>query len=75
MAIELEKILTISASEYCEMNGKQLKDYLPKGVQGEPENLQVPDDTEVVVSYQIRYAGTRTTIHKYGMGTALIPKK
>lgn len=32
MAIELEKILTISAKDYCEMHDKSLRDYTCVGV-------------------------------------------
>lgn len=69
----LERILNISASEYCASVGKQLSDYSFQGVHaqnsGSVSSLAslVPDNAEVVVRY------TRYNAAHYG--TALIPKK
>ena len=72
MAFELEKILTISASEYCETKGSTVGHYTMKGVCGEHKNLEVPEETEVVVGYRL----IRTEADSlYGVGTALICKK
>jgi len=75
MGIDLEKILTISASEYCLMVGKPLDAYLPKGVHGGPTGLDVPDRTEVVVNYRLKLIWNGEETEEYGAGTALIPKK
>jgi hypothetical protein len=60
----LEKILTISATEYCEMSGKNLSRYKAVGVHddsmsywGDPtEHFSgfVPAEAEVVVNYQLQ---------------------
>lgn len=66
----LEKILTISASEHCQIVGKSLEDYEPRGINplsgsmGDFTN-EVPKNAEVVVAYR------HYRIH---YGTALIPK-
>jgi len=59
----LEKILNISASEYCQMIGTRLSDYFPVGVHaekisywGDPTEYfadLVPEKAEVVVNYQV----------------------
>ncbi|MDP1695893.1 MAG: hypothetical protein Q8L29_03200 [archaeon] len=73
MAINIEKILTISATEWFEMNGKNPREYEARGVHSDeskvPEALAevVPSKAEVVVGY--RYYGV------YVAGTALIPIK
>ena len=60
----LEKILNISASEYCQMIGARLSDYFPIGVHyekisywGNPtEDFAdfVPEKAEIIVNYQVR---------------------
>lgn len=59
----LEKILTISASEYSQMSGKNLSEYIPVGVHADSINYWVdptdyfasfvPKEAEIVVNYQI----------------------
>jgi hypothetical protein len=64
MAFPLEKILTMSARDYCEMMGKRLTDYVPQGVhtcntfrEHALQNIynmfaeRVPESAEVVVDY------------------------
>ena len=64
--IPLEKILTISATEYCSMAGKSLNDYTAIGVYGPfLDSLNAPARTEVIVGYQNRPCTG-------GIGTALI---
>ncbi|MBI2451828.1 hypothetical protein HYV50_01980 [Candidatus Pacearchaeota archaeon] len=82
----LEKILTISAREYCEMQGKDLSDYEPVGVHyyegrsGEANQglinfaKTVPKGTEVIVSYSARTININFCVVAL-QGTALIPKK
>jgi len=82
---KLENVLTISATEYVAMCGKQLGDYLPKGIQvcyfapyqPKREGIEkhfltaIPTDAEVVVGYKAEISD-----HSYYLtGTALIPKK
>lgn len=82
MKISLEKILTISASDYCKAAGKKLKGYSAVGVvhdspfgyfkiKGEEKKeifVEAPEGTEIIVKYQMLY-------NNYCIGTALIPKK
>ena len=82
MKLSLEKILTVSAKEYCCIVGKKLKDYSAVGVmhdspfgyykiKGEEKKemtVEAPERTEVIVNYHMLYNG-------YCIGTALIPKK
>ena len=82
--IPSNKALTISASEYCEMAGKNLSDYeaigLPdmeiakceRGYTG----FYVPDGTEVVVGLQRSdvYDEDIENVYHYYCGTALIQK-
>ena len=88
MPIPLEKILTVSASEYCQSVGKELKEYELKGVHLETgkevlfqkEFAQiVPSDAEVVVGYQMGIEAAGGLLARYtalyGSGTALIPRK
>ncbi len=78
----LERILTVSALDYCESVGKKLNDYEMRGVHVIQVNSQdnrpsykvfadkVPSTAEVVVGYTMgiaRFGG-------YVSGTALIPK-
>jgi len=64
MTIPLEKVLTISAREWCDMYGKKLDDYEAKGIHYEVYDMdfkkqlskefasQVPDNAEIVVGYR-----------------------
>jgi hypothetical protein len=70
MAFPLEKILTVSAREYCESMGKKLKDYDMEGIHtrnsfGEEDGLtnlydafagKVPQSAEIVVGYTVSAA-------------------
>lgn len=71
----LEKILTVSAAEYCQSVGRQLSDYHLQGISGYELQKRVPPEAEVVVGLDIEYSpelsGSRI---KYAAGTALIPK-
>lgn len=65
--MKLEQILTISARDYCDINAKQLSDYIAQGIHvfiqlyfhheyvlPAKEFLKsAPQDTEVVVGYSI----------------------
>lgn len=68
-----EKILTISAKEYCESLGKNLSDYELVGVIGLGSRYisydDIPKETEIIVGY----IGVGRTFRE--AGTALIPKK
>jgi hypothetical protein len=62
----LEKILTISAAEYCAIAGKDISEYTPVGVHvtgvhvytgckpADELSMEVPVEAEVVVGYQSR---------------------
>lgn len=81
----LEKILTISAREYCEMHGKKLRDfkavgvhyrgYAPEHMEAESINDIVPRGTEVVVNYSASISRQGCNFAYFEHGTALIPKK
>ena len=89
-AFPLEKILNVTATEYCASVGKKLSDYELKGVHfgsghhytNIPEwyvkdfaNL-VPKNAEVVVNYRIFHSNRALNPAKVtAEGTALIPKK
>ena len=74
-AFPLEKILTISVRDWCEISGKELREYIAKGVHaiGDHYRLReafqnaVPSDVEVVVEYRFG--------SQLASGTALIPRK
>ena len=71
----LEKILTVSARDYCESVERRLSDYRLVGVHAEEDYLsefqkKVPRETEVVVEYVYASKGNCGRIS----GTALIPK-
>lgn len=80
--ISLEKILTLTASEYCKIVGKKLGDYSAIGVMHDSPFgyykikdeekkeilVEAPERTEVIVNYQMLYNG-------YCIGTALISKQ
>ncbi|MDP3027058.1 MAG: hypothetical protein Q8N63_05080 [Nanoarchaeota archaeon] len=70
-----EKILTISAEEYCKSVGKQLTDYKFVGVQTQDVYHNIPLGTEVVVGYRLEYAGTQFSTYVWQYGTALIPRE
>jgi hypothetical protein len=90
MAFPLEKILTVSARDYCEAMGKRLADYELVGVHArngftnhilsmldEVFAQAVPLSAEVVVEYKIAAAiGGASSIYTqcYAYGTALIPR-
>lgn len=84
MSFELEKILTLSAKDYCDMNGKKITDFEPKGIHiritfahiesKEPLLIfaeRIPSATEIVVNY----TATTNNSYYYASGVALIPKK
>jgi len=87
MAIDFKKILTISAKEWSEISGKNLRDYDIEGVHcegimmsiGEKFSKRVPNEAEIVVGYQYAAAtegasgGFSASV--YATGTALIPRK
>lgn len=64
MAFDLEKILTISAGDYCQIQGKSLADYEAKGFHflvkdikdgtklGELLKAYVPKEAEVIVEFR-----------------------
>ena len=72
MTIELGRLLTISARDYCEMYGKELNQYNARGIHLECSNEGsskyheiakqfseiVPENAEIVVGYKA-YAGGR----------------
>ena len=62
-----EKILTISAKEYCESVGKNLSDYELIGVHKTMSYDNIPKGTEIIVGY---IPGNYQVV-----GTALVPKK
>ena len=90
MAIEIDKILTISLTEYCESKGTQPSDYEIKGVRSfgtislgptspySPKYKlagEVPDDSEAVVGYIMQLVSPSSgSIIYEANGNALIPK-
>jgi len=81
MAIELEKILTVSAEAYAASVGKDLSMYELRGVHvveavdSNGINLfaaQVPDGAEAVVDYRARISGSGVNLYS-ASGTALVP--
>ena len=75
-----EKMLTISADEYCRMYNKKLEDFIAVGVEGKYINYChdeygrkksriVPEETEVVVGYSFQHSPYCEK------GTALIPRQ
>ena len=78
MVFPLEKILTISARDYCEIHRKKLENYEVRGIHSRDIGTAgatfvlsrfldiVPEEAEVVVDY--RFSDIRAS------GTALIPK-
>ena len=70
----IEKILTISADEYCRNVGKELKDYRLIGIQGRDIQKVIPSGTEVVVGYDFDYAGPSSVTRQHESGTALVQK-
>jgi hypothetical protein len=83
MAIKLDKILTMSAKDYCEMQRKRLSDYKARGVHcyGGINSFKnsVPNETEVIVDYKFSITsavekGRSIENFEYASGTALIPK-
>ena len=84
----LEKILNVSATEYCASVGKELKDYELRGVHLESGKSDfftkifaeiVPRGAEVVVNYAMSVSTSQSLFRGYtsfqGTGTALIPKR
>lgn len=65
----LERILTISADEYCRAKGKCITQYEFRGICVNGFEAQVSDNTEVIIAYR---PGGR--FNGCGIGTALIPK-
>ena len=85
MVIRLENIHSISESNWCRLNGKNLGDYelsrLHVDCRGicEEEILQefaeqVPDNAEAVVGYVFKIRSTKT-LKNYAKGTILVPKR
>lgn len=85
MTLEIEKILTISAGDYCKMYGKKLSDYEAVGVHvecdGSSKNImkftkRVPENAEIVTDLKETYGGGLPYSQTYiASGTALILKK
>ena len=87
MAIDVEKILTVSAKEWCEMNDKKLNEYEARGVHSdggmrfrlEGFAKEVPTEAEVVIGYRNTSAASGNSGNigavMYSYGTALIPRK
>lgn len=83
MSFSPDKILTISARDYVEMQGKRLCDYDAQGVHAVEElsclgqnyfMKLVPTNAEVVVDYRVAAAGKSYSGVYSASGTALIPK-
>lgn len=77
MAISLDKILTMSAKEWINLEGEQLTRYTPKGVhvRGNIKEFAeaVPSNASVVVSY--RFFEIKGEEPNYcSSGVALIPQ-
>lgn len=71
----LEKILTVSAEEYCQSVGCKLSDYHLQGISGYELEKLVPPEAEVVVGLDVEYSpGLVGRSLKYAAGTALIHK-
>ena len=65
-----EKILTVSAEDYCKSAGKNLSDYQLIGLKSGNLRLVLPENTEVIVGY----GWMKDWNGKYQTGTALVPK-
>ena len=86
MAINLDKILTISARDYCEMNEKDIRNYEAVGLHyalfaGGLKIYsfvaeRVPEKAEIVVDFIHSVGGSASCEGTvcYASGTALIPK-
>lgn len=80
----LEKILTVTPSEYCASAQTELKYYSMVGVHAESYSGRfelftlfrglVPQHTEVVVGLILNTAITESNSIQYASGTALIPR-
>ncbi len=74
----LEKILTVSARDYCESVREKLSDYEMKGVHAGDIDLfleEIPRNTERVVAYICCTADfDHNKNYRISSGTALIPK-
>ncbi len=83
----LEKILSVSAEEYCKSNGKSLKEYKMIGVHLVGKNVKelsehipfIAPNAEVIVNYQFMFSNYLKINDYYQLiiatGTALVPKK
>jgi len=72
----MEKVLSVSASDYVKSRNKELTDYIMRGVHTckksfESVSMDVPDGTEMVVDYRVM---GDSIYYSYRYGTALIPK-
>lgn len=84
MAIGKDKILTISARDYCDMYEKNMLMYTAKGIHANLDHNQkfpslidrfaqeVPKRAEVVVDFMYSLSSLKRS--SYASGTALIPK-
>lgn len=89
MAINIDKILTISARDYADLVGKKLEDYEAVGMHiteiisagtmferlTEEFASRVQKEVEVVVDYKASIGGREYNFIYHVSGTALIPKK
>ena len=88
MAIDIERILTISATEWFGMNKKKPSEYEARGVHSRDECMsqvvrefakRVPSEAEVVVEYRFSSATAGASggmvAMVYASGTALILRK
>lgn len=73
------KLMTMSARDYCEMQGKKLSDYTAKGFVCNGAfyaiEIRVGEEVEAVVDFRIekgRENSCLDSMHYYG--TALVPK-
>lgn len=69
--IPADKVLTASATEYCNSINKDINTYNLVGVHGNSKHLMVPLNTEVVVDFQGTYTHGDNNM---GCGTALVKK-
>lgn len=87
MAISIEKILTISATEWFEMNDRKPSEYEARGVHNDGTMThgleefaeKVPTEAEVVIGYRSTSATSGSSggmsAMTYRYGTVLIPRK
>ena len=89
-SFSMDRILTVSAQEYCDNQGKEISDYnlvgvhstwnrvlygLVEGAGSKFLDEVVPTNTEVIVGYDFGITSRNNNLYFFESGTALIPKE